>query len=65
MNLYVLTFEIGISSGVKYFLGLYDTEDKALQARENHMQKHGYMRDYYIISEVELNREENILFAEW
>lgn len=65
MALYVLTFEIGISSGSKYFLGIYDTEEKAVQAQENHILKYGWMREYYIISEVELNDEVNILFAEW
>ena len=65
MVLYVLTFEIGFSTGCKYFLGIYDTEEKADQARENHILKHGWMRDHYIISEVELNEEINMLFAEW
>lgn len=65
MKLYVLTFEIGIVSGCKRFLGIYDAGEKAEEAREKHIQRNGYFRDCYFINEVELNKEADITFAEW
>ena len=65
MKLYVLTFEIGISSGCKQFLGIYDAEEKAEKMKEKHYLKHGYFKDYYNINEIELNQEVDITFAEW
>ena len=52
MKLYVLTLEIGISSGYKYFLGIYDTEEKAIEAQEKHILKRGWTRDEYSIRQL-------------
>lgn len=65
MILYVLTLEIGISSGCNHFLGIYDSVEKAEEMREKHLRKYGCVRDHYIVSEVGLNEEVDIVFAEW
>lgn len=65
MILYVLNFEMGFSSGCKQFLGIYDTAEKAKEAQAKHIMKTGYLKDFYIIHEVELNQEVDITIAEW
>lgn len=67
MEVYVLTFEVGLSSGHKDLIGIYATEEKAEEALERHMRmrKYCYGRYHYSINEIELNKEVNITFAEW
>lgn len=65
MNIYIAVFTIGLSSGYKEFIGAYDNCDKAEEAINKHMQKGYYNRDCYSIYEIELNKEDSIIFAEW
>lgn len=65
MIVYVLIFQIGISHGHKKLIGLYDTEARAKDAQEKHMNTHCYSKHHYSIHKIELNKEVNIMFAEW
>lgn len=65
MNIYAAVFTIGLSSGYKELIGVYDDRDKAEESINKHMRKDYYNRDHYSIHEIELNKEENITFAEW
>lgn len=65
MNIYIAVFTIGLSSGHKELIGAYDNYDKAEEAINKHIQKDYYNRDNYSIYEIELNKEDNIVFAEW
>lgn len=65
MNVHVLTFEVGISSGHKELIGIFETEEKAEEALGRHMRKYCYSRHDYFIKEIELNKEVNITLADW
>lgn len=67
MNVYILTFEIGISSGYTQLLGIYETKEKekAEEVIEKHMSTHFSSRRDYFINELELNKEVNITIREW
>ena len=64
MNVYVLTFEVGLVSFRKELIGIFETEEKAEEAAEKHGKKYCYNRRHYLIKEIELNKEVNITFAE-
>lgn len=65
MNVYALVFTIGISSGHRELIGIYNDCDKLEEAMNKHMQQHYYNRQHYSVHEIELNKEENIIIAEW
>ena len=65
MEVYLLIFTVGLSSGHKELIGIYDTWDKAEEQRNKHMQKNAHAKHHYSIHEIELNEEVNIIFAEW
>lgn len=65
MTVCALVFTIGISSGYKKLIGIYDDWDMAKEALNKHMEKSGYGIHHYSMHEIELNTEENITFAEW
>lgn len=64
-KVYALVFTVGISNGHEKLIGIYDTWDKAEEARNSHMQKNAYTKHNYSIHKIELNKEVNITFAEW
>lgn len=65
MEVYLLIFEVGLSSGYKKLLGIFETKEKAEEIMEKHMKKHCYSKHHYSIKDVEVNKETNIIFAEW
>ena len=65
MKVYILTFEVGISSGHKELIGIYESEEKVEEALTKHMWKYGFNRHDYYTTEIELNKEVNITFADW
>lgn len=65
MNVYALTFSIGISSGSETFLGLFSDEERAIQAKEKHMKKYGYAKHHYYITPIVINHDMNTIFKEW
>ena len=65
MKVYALVFIIGISSGSETLLGLFSTTEKAEAVKMKHSKKCGYALHHYEITELELDKETNITFAEW
>ena len=65
MNVYLLVYTIGIESGYKELIGIYETEEKAEAAADRHRNKLGWSRRDYVIKEIELDKEVRIIFAEW
>ena len=65
MTVCVLVFTMGISSGYKELIGIYDDWDMAKEALDKHMKKGAHGIHHYSMHEIELNTEENIIFAEW
>lgn len=65
MKLFALTFTVGISSGSETFFGLFSTKEKAEEKAEKHAEKWGYSKDHYKIEEIEVDKEVNIIIAEW
>ena len=65
VNVYILTFEIGISSGYKQLLGIYETKEKAEEVLEKHMRTNFSSRRNYFVNALELNKEVNITISEW
>ena len=65
MKVFALIFEIGISSGQSKLIGIYSTKEKAEEIKENHMKKYFYSERNYYITEIEMDKEINIVFAEW
>ena len=65
MKVYALVFTIGISSGSETLLGLFSTTEKAEAVKMKHSKKCGYALHHYEITELELDKETNITFAEW
>ena len=65
MKVYALVFTIGISSGSETLLGLFSTPEKAEAVKMKHSKNCGYALHHYEITELELDKETNITFAEW
>ena len=65
MIVYALTLIIGISSGSSYFMGIYDTEEKAKEIRDRHSKKTALSLSHYAIIPVEVNKEFDEIFQEW
>ena len=65
MKVYALVFTIGISSGSETLLGLFSTPEKAEAVKMKHSKKCGYALHHYELTELELDKETNITFAEW
>jgi len=65
MILYILTFEIGLSTSYKELLGIYDTKEKAEEASERHRAKYLFDRRCYHINEIELNKDVKVTIVEW
>lgn len=65
MKVYALIFCIGISSGHKELIGLFDSAVKAEISLRSHIKKYGYMAYHYSIKEVEINKEINYTLADW
>ena len=65
MKIYALVFTIGIDSGSETLLGLFSTTEKAEAVKMKHSKKCGYALHHYEITELELDKETNITFAEW
>ena len=65
MKVYALVFTIGISSGYKQLIGIYDDWNKANEALDKDMKICCHANHHYSIHEIELNEEVNITFAEW
>ena len=66
MALYILTAEIGISTGHKLLVGIYGTKERVKEAIEKHMAKHDFYDERcYHVNPIELNEEVNVTIAEW
>lgn len=65
MTVFALVFSIGLCSGHKDLIGIYDDYDKAKEALNKDMVDSSFFRHHYSIHEIELNEEVNIKFAEW
>lgn len=65
MKVFALTFTVGISSGRETFFGLFSTKEKAEEKAERHAKKYGYGKHDYKIEEIEIDKEVNIVIAEW
>lgn len=65
MKVFALTLTIGISSGYKELIGIYDTPEKAEEQKEKHMKKNGHAKHHYKIEEIEINKTINNVFIEW
>lgn len=65
MKVFVLVFSVGLYSGHKDLIGIYDDYDKAKEALNKDMEQSYCSRNHYSIHEIELNEEVNITFAEW
>ncbi len=65
MKVYALIFTIGLSSGHKELIGIYDTTERAEEIKEKHMKKNGHAKHHYKIEEIEINKTYNTIFNEW
>lgn len=65
MKIYALIFEIGISSGYEELIGMFDSIEKAEEAKSRHMQRYAHAEHHYSIKEIELNTEINYIITEW
>ena len=65
MKVYVLIFTIGLSSGYKELIGIYDTTERAEEIKEKHMKKNGHANHHYKIEAIEINKTINNVFMEW
>ena len=65
MVVYALTLTIGISSGSSYFMGIYDTEEKAKEIRDKHSKKTALSLSHYAITPIKVNKEFDEIFQEW
>ena len=62
---YAVVFTIGLITGSKELIGLYSDFDKATEAMNKHMKQHAHAKHHYGIHEIGVDKEENIVFAEW
>lgn len=65
MTVFALTFVVGVSSGMETFLGLFSTIEKAEEIADKHARKMSYTKDHYRIEKIEIDKETNIIIAEW
>ena len=65
MKVNALIFTIGLSSGYKELIGIYDTTERAEEIKEKHIKKNGHAKHHYKIKEIEINKTINNVFMEW
>lgn len=65
MKVYALIFSIGISSGYKELIGIFDSIGKAEDSKNKHMKKYSHAEHHYKIKEIEINKIINDVFMEW
>ena len=65
MKVFALIFTIGISSGSETLLGLFSTKEKAEEKAEIHAKKYGHTKYHYRKEEIEIDKDINIMIAQW
>ena len=65
MKVYALIFEVGISSGHRELIRIFDNATKAELSLKAHIKKYGYRAYHYSIKEIEINKEINYTIADW
>ena len=64
MKVYALIFSVGIEHGYEELIGIYTSEEKLTEAKENHKYKPGPFGKY-IVEEFNLDEELNWDLASW
>ena len=65
MTVYVLTYAVGMYSGHKELIGIYDTPEKATKAKEKDMRERGRFEWNFTTTPIQINKTINEVYMEW
>lgn len=67
MKVFVLQYEVGISSGYKELIGIYSSMEELEKGKAKDKEEHYACRllEKYSIKEIEIDKNINIVYCEW
>ena len=67
MKVYALIYKVGVSSGYEELIGIYDSMEALEIGRKKDKEEYYMCRlgNDYVIKEIEVNKNLNIVYCEW
>lgn len=67
MKIYVLRYEVGVSSGYNELIGIYSSMEELEKGKEKDKEEYYACRisGNYLIKEIEIDKNINIVYCEW
>ena len=67
MKVYILCYEVGISNGYKEIIGIYNSMKELEKGKAKDKEEYYACRvsGKYLIKEIEINKNINIVYCEW